>query len=283
MSEEERPRIKTNFVSHQAEESSTPITKQVPVLIVFAVIGIGILFGAFSLVMYVINMDMTTAMKNVDVIMQRPSQKDGNACVDVQIANYNPAAIRETTFKYIIKDGAGAEVATGNITIPCAIPAGDSRTFPAVKLCPLTAKAGRMQAELVSLKYKKPNLPDQTASLFVEAAALKDREALDFWKTIAQQAPDFPAAFVGLGQSLAASNDSPNAIKAYQKALRIDPDDENAHYNLGVLLYYNKDMAGAKKEMEEAAKLEPDDPAVISSLKQFNAQMPQVENASEVK
>jgi tetratricopeptide (TPR) repeat protein len=264
-------KIKTNFFAHQAEEASSPITKQAPIMIVLVIIGLGVLYGLYSGVMMFINFEKSTAMKNVEVRFQKPTQKDGVAFVSVEVNNLNPTPIRDVAVTYHIKGPTGEEVSSGQLVIPGTVPSGDSRVFTEMKIGELSAQAGRLQAELSDLKVgPKANLNGELYAKFVEASSMKDIDALEAYKDFVKAAPEFAPGYVGLGQSLAANNDFENAIKSYQKALRIDPDDANAHYNLGVALFYKADREGAKKEFEAAKALEPDDPAVARGLQQLS-------------
>lgn len=263
-------KIKTNFFAHQAEEASTPITKQAPVMIVLVVVGLGVLYLIYSGVIMFINHDRDTAMKNVEVRFQKPTQKDGVAYVSVEVSNLNPTPVKELAVTYHIKGPAGEEVSTGQLMIPGTVPPGDSRTFTDLKIGELNTQAGRLQAELSNLKVgPKPTMNGDMYVKFVEASAMKDIDALDAYKEFVKAVPEYAPGYIGLGQALAANNDFDSAIKAYQKALRIDPDDANAHYNLGVALFYKADREGARKEFEAAKALEPDDPAVARGLAQL--------------
>ncbi|MEO6167210.1 MAG: tetratricopeptide repeat protein [Chitinophagales bacterium] len=52
---------------------------------------------------------------------------------------------------------------------------------------------------------------------------------------------------VNLGNSYAALKDYPNALKAFEKALQLNPSNENARYNTGVAYYMLGDSVTAKK------------------------------------
>lgn len=262
------PKLKTDFLVKQAGSIDTPITKQMPVMIVLCLVGVGALFGAVQLITYCFNYDKLSAMKNVDVSLQHPIEKDGVAYVAVDIANYNPAPIQNTAFTYQVIDSTGKIMKTGKVTIPALVPPGESRTFPEISLDKIPS--GHIHPELVDLKYgPKPSLSSEQSEKFVTAAMLKPKESLRAFVELVQSAPEFVPGYVRLGEALAANNDLDNAIKAYQKAIRIDPDDVSAHYNLGVAYYYKKDKHAAAEEFQAAAKLEPDDPAVLASLKQL--------------
>jgi len=270
-------RITTDFFVHQAEEISAPVTKSAPVRIIMAVVIAAVLYGLFQVAMFFINYDKNTAMKNVEVRLQKPVVRNGEAFLTVDIYNYNPAPIRDTTFSYQIVSTTGAEIAGGKLTVDGVIPAGDSRTFAELKLGTVQGQPGRMRAELADVNYgPKPNLTAGQSMKFSEAAGMKDKDAVEAFKELVQVAPTFGPAYVGLGLALAANNEFDLAVKAYEKALKIDADDANAHYNLGVALFYKGDKEGARKQFEEAAKLEPTDPSPPRSLKALQSGSPPV-------
>lgn len=260
-------KIKTNFFEHQAAEISAPITGQGPVKIVLLIVGAGVLFGLYQALMFFLNFDKIVAMKNVEVRLHKPVLKNGEAFVNVDIGNYNPAPIRDATFSFSITSSGGSEIGSGKVTVPGFVPAGDSRTFTNIKLGAVSGAAGKMHAELSDLKYgPKPSLSPELTVKFVEAAGMHDKDAVDAFKQLVQLAPEFAPAYVGLGLALAANNEMDLALKAFDKALKIDPEDVNAHYNMGVALFYKGDREGAKQQFEEALKLEPGDPGAAKAL-----------------
>jgi len=267
MSEEEHHRIKTDFFAHQAQDMSGSPTQSAPLMVVFVVVGLGVLYGLFQLVVGLINADKMAAMKYVEVHLQKPTEKDGKATVGVQIDNFNPGRIKNITFKCTITDAAGATIGDTKAEIDAAVPAGDSRTFPAVSLGEIKGEPARMHAELVDLKYgPKPSLSPELTNQFIQASADKPADATKEFMDILKASPEFGPAYVGLGRCLAANSNYDQAIKAFEKAIRLDPDDENAHYNLGVVLFLKKQPDAARQQFDAAAKLEPDDPAVVESL-----------------
>jgi len=259
--------LNTDFLERQAKASHSPIRKNIPVVAVITLIGIGIIYGAYNLVLFVANFAKIQAMKNVVVTLQKPELRDGIAMVDVTIANYNAQVIKNIGFKYNIQGPEGGSAASGKITIPDVVPVGSSRTFRHVKLGLLEGEAQRMQAELFDITLGPtlklaPELEDQ----FCEAAAMKDEEAVKGFTEFVQKAPQFAPGYVGLGRAYLAIGDANKAEEALRQALKIDPSDEDAHYNLGLALEQRKDKRAAAAEFEEALKLSPDDPDVQRSL-----------------
>lgn len=242
-------------------------------MVVLILLGIGALFGLYKLVDYVFNMDKLAAMKSVQVNLRHPSQVNGLAFIDVEVQNFNPAPIRNLTIKYNILDKTGNSTKESIFTLEGSIPAGDSRVFPHVALGSIGA--GRMQSEIADLRYgPKPVLSPELSAKFTNLAASDPKSSLESWADFVKATPEFPSGYVRLGHSLAANDQLDNAIKAYEKALKMDPDDANAHYCLGVAYFFQKDNARAKQEFEAATKLDPDDPAAKESLKRLEAMEP---------
>src|SRR5262249_22693026 len=205
--------------------------------IIMAVVIVGVLYGLFQAATFFINYDKNLAMKNVEVRLQKPIVRSGEAYLTVDINNYNPAPIRDTAFSYEIVSPTGSKIADGKLTVDGVIPAGDSRTFVDLKLGAVPGQPGRMRAELADVNYgPKPNLKAEESMKFTEAAAMKDKDAVDAFKEVIKLSPEFGPAYVGLGLALAANDELDLAVKAYEKALKIDADNANAHYNLGVAL-----------------------------------------------
>lgn len=263
-------RIKTDFFAREAAEISAPILKQAPVRVVMAVIIGGLLFGIYQALTYFLNYEKLEAMKNVAVRLERPVIRGGEAYLNLEVQNYNPAPVRNATLSYGITSSTGSEIASGKVAIVGVVPAGDSRSFTNLRLGAISGQAGRMHAELSDLGYgPKPQLSADLQAKFVEAAQMPDKEAVAAYKYLVEQAPQFVPAYVGLGQALAASDRLDLAAAAYKKALAIDPGSYNAHYNLGVALFYQGDPAAARRELEKAQALEPNDPSLAVRLRQL--------------
>lgn len=80
-----------------------------------------------------------------------------------------------------------------------------------------------------------------------------------------------------------------NAVKAYEKYLKKNPDDDAAHFNLG--LAYNKlnDDPEAQKSLQQAVKLKPDDTvyqteygAILIKLAQYDEAVRALKKALEI-
>lgn len=266
-----RPKIRTNFLQHQAESSSAPLAKQAPLMVLFLVIGAAALYGIYQGVMYFLNYDKMIAMKYVEVHLQKPVQRDGAAYVTVEIDNLNPRDIKSPTFKYHVTGADGTVIASGVSSINHTIPAGEKRSFGEVKLGELNGAASHMGADLVDVTLgPKPDMPNEYANKFIEASALTPAEAVPAFTEIAKAQPSFAPTYVRLGQAFLSNGDNNKAIRAFEKAIRLSPQDANAHYHLGVAHFYAKNKQAATKEFKQAVEIDPDEPLFAQALKQVN-------------
>lgn len=265
---EEKP-IKTNFFENQAKESAAPITKNYTVMILLGLLVIGIIFGAYQLILYFTNLEKNQAINNVAVQLNKPDLEDGVARVDVAISNLNPVSVDHIVFKYNIKGPDGNSSSAGTVNIAESVPVGASRTFRHVKLGPLEGEAARMQAELVDLKLgPKSKLPPELESRFSEIAAMKEQDAIDGFSDFVKKAPQFAPGFIGLGRAYLASGNDPRAEEAFREAIKVDPKNADAHYCLGLVLLNKKNKPEAEKEVGVAFELAPNDPDIQRTIQE---------------
>lgn len=259
--------LKTNFLQNQAKESATPAMKSAPVRIVLFLVGMGILVGAFQLVMFVVNFDQIQAIKNVEVVLDNPGLMNGIATVNVKVTNLNPVVISDMALRYTITGPDGASASSGTVNIPDRVPPGDARTFRHVKLGPLTDEAHRMHADLVGLRLgPKGKLSAEQALRFTEISGLKDDEARKAFEEFVKSAPDFAPAYICLGRASMALDDYAEAARSFEQAARLEPGNADAHLNLGRALMKKGDKQAACKELQAAYDLTPDDPDVQRTI-----------------
>lgn len=261
--------LKTNFFAKQAENSTAGgVRAQV---FKFVIIGLGIAacYGAYILVTYLLNYDNITARENVEVHFEKPQMKDTAASVNVEIINLNPAPIKHLKVSYRIADPGDTTLKEGVVELPGQVPAGDRRTFPDVGLGDVKGVPAKLSPKLEGLIYgPKPKLKDIFVDEFMKAAAVRDKDALaDYEKLVDDTEGDFAPAHVGLGRAYAAKGDMDEALKAYKKAIEVDPLNANAHYYSAVALFYKGDKEQAKKEIDQAAQIAPDDPEIAWNQK----------------
>ncbi len=265
--QEDQRHIKTDFMDRQAREISTPLLQQGPIRIVLAIVAIGVLFGGYNLVMFVMNMGKNAAIANVAVNLKDPDLQDGVARVDVNVSNLNPFWVDKIQFKYTISGPDGNAAATGVVGVADQVPAGASRTFHHVKLGPLQGEAARMKAELVDLNAgPKPALTAGLDNRFSEIMLLKGPEAIGAFNEFVGQAPKFAPGYIGLGRAYLAEGEDKKAKDAFQKAVEIDPKDADAHYQLGLALLNLKERDAAEKEIGAAYELAPNDPDIQKTI-----------------
>jgi adenylate cyclase len=83
-------------------------------------------------------------------------------------------------------------------------------------------------------------------------------EALITARTAVKLAPDLADAHLALGAALSLAHD-PDALNAYSRALEIAPHDANVHYRMARFLVLSGDKTGAIRHYERAFELAPDD------------------------
>jgi len=83
-------------------------------------------------------------------------------------------------------------------------------------------------------------------------------EALEAARKAVALAPDLADAQLALGAALSLTHD-PAAASAYARALTLSPHDANVHYRTARFLVYSGDKAGAIRHYERAFELAPDD------------------------
>ena len=263
--------LKTNFFANQAG-SSTGGGARAGVF-KFVVIGLGLAtcYGLYILVTYLLNYDNIVAAENVEVHFEKPSMKDNNAFVNVEVVNLNPAPIKHMKVSYRIADPKDTTLKEGVIELPGQVPAGDRRTFADTSLGDVKGVPAKLSPKLEALIYgPKPKIKDQYVDQFMKAAAVRDKDALHDYEDLVDNLDDFAPAHVGLGRSYAAKGDFVEALKQYQKAIDIDPMNANAHFYSAVALFYRNDKGDkdkARTEIDQAVRIVPDDPEIAWNQK----------------
>lgn len=260
--------LKTNFLANQAKSSTTGgVRAQIFKYVVIAM-GIGACYGLYVLATYLMNYDNVEAMNNVEVTFEKPQLKDGLAMVNVEVVNLNPAPIKHMKISYRIADATDATLKEGVVELPGQVPAGDRRTFAETSLGEVKGHPAKLSPKLEQLLYgPKPKLKEKFVDKFKAAAAIRDKDAMSDYEELIQDTEDFAPAYVGLGRAYAAKGKMNEAIKWYQKALEIDPQNANAHYYSAVAYFYISEKEKAKKEIEQAMLIAPDDPEIAWNQK----------------
>jgi len=106
--------------------------------------------------------------------------------------------------------------------------------------------------------------------------------AIEHYKKAIQIKPYYADAILGLGDALAAQNDSNRAIECWQKTLQLKPGPDNAahaHNNLGVILQEQGKLTEAFAHFTQAIQLRPDSPIPMNALAWFIATCPELKNS----
>lgn len=91
-------------------------------------------------------------------------------------------------------------------------------------------------------------------------------EAIRQFQEAIRLKPDDAEIRNNLGNALFRDGQTEEAIRQFQEALRLKPDYGDAHYNLGNTLMKQGQLSEAIRELEEALRLKPDDAEVRNNL-----------------
>lgn len=299
-------RIKTNFLENQAREVSHKKMSKGP-LIAFGIVFLsGISFGGYKVAEFLMNYETIAMLKNVELILDSPTTKNGQATVDIVVRNNNPFPVKDFAIAYTIDGASGGNVAKGVAKIPTIVPAADERKFATVALGAINGAPGKMHVDLSSAVIaEKSKLPGDVQARITDALFLKEQDSVAAFEQIAKELPDSPVVLTGLGLAYEECGQKDKAKETYEKAIvaadaaasKVGADAasaatastaattadatatasgtcatgnaaENAHYHLGVLLL-DSDKKKAKAEFEAAAQLDPGDPAVQAELEKL--------------
>ena len=266
--------VKTSFFVNQAKESEIPAWRTGPFKVIIGLLACLAAFGVYKGVMMFINFDNIKAAESVDAhISKIKAKEDGDTILQVEVANFNPAPIKNVVISYQMLDNKGNTLKDSELVLKNTIPAGDSRVFAGIDVGALKGKPDKVTQKVTSLIYgPKPKISQKVVDKFIAASMKEDKESFSDWDEVTQDADSFAPALVHMGRAYAARNDFKRAIEQYKKALENDPDDANAHYYMAVALFYNNDKDQAKKEIDKAALLAPDDPMIEYSKNYLFAQ-----------
>lgn len=283
-------RIRTNFLENQAKEVSHKKMSKGPVVGFAVVFLAGISFGAYKVTEFLMNYETIAAMKNIELILDSPTTKDGQATVDVVVRNNNPFPVKNFAFSYTIDGTGGGTVASGTAKIDSLVPAADERKFAFVPLGAITGSPAKMHVDLSAAKIaEKSKLPGDVQQRITDALFLKEQDSVAALEQLDKELPNTPVILNGLGAAYEECSMKDKAQASYEKSITAaneaatkagaDAADaagatatnstaENAHYHLGLLLL-NSDKKKAQEEFETAAKMDPADPAVQAALEKL--------------
>ena len=287
-------RIKTSFLENQAKEVSDKKMSKGPIIVFGILFLAGISFGGYKVTEFLMNYETIAMMKNVELILDSPTTKNGQATVDIVVRNNNPFPVKNFAIAYTIDGVTGNSVAKGVAKIPTLVPAADERKFATVSLGAISGAPGKMHVDLsAAVIAEKSKLPGDVQARITDALFLKEQDSVAAFEQIAKELPDSTVVLTGLGlayeecgmkdkaketygKAIAAANaesskagaDAASAAATHDAPGEANYAAENAHYHLGVLLL-DSDKKQAKAELEIAAQLNPNDPAVQSELEKL--------------
>ncbi len=282
-------RIKTNFLENQAKEVSHKKMSKGPIIGFAIVFLTGISFGAYKVTEFLMNYETVAMMKNIELILDSPIAKNGQATVDIVVRNNNPFAVRNFAIAYTIDGASGSNVAKGVAVISNLVPAADERKFAAVSLGAIKGEPGKMHVDLSSAKIaEKSKLPGDIQQRISDALFLKEQDSVAAFEQLNKELPNSPVVLNGLGLAYEECGLKDKAKESYEKAIAAadaaatkagsdaasaassspnsaDATAENSHYHLGLLLM-DSDKKKAREEFETAARMDGADPAVQAAL-----------------
>lgn len=306
MSSPSDTRIKTNFLENQAKEVSDKKMSKGP-LIAFGIVFLaGISFAGYKVTEFLMNYETIAMMKNIELILDSPTTKNGQATVDIVVRNNNPFPVQNFEIAYTIDGANGGSVSKGVAKIENLVPAADERKFATVSLGAMNGEPGKMHVDLTGAKIsEKSKLPGDVQQRITDALFLKEQDSLAAFQQLDKELPNNPVILNGLALTYEECSQKDKAKETYEKSIATSqaggakggPDAaeaatptatpageassaeaasgathnstlENAHYHLGLLLL-NTDKKKAQAEFEAAAQLDPNDPAVKAELEKL--------------
>lgn len=306
MSSPSDTRIKTNFLENQAKEVSDKKMSKGP-LIAFGIVFLaGISFAGYKVTEFLMNYETIAMMKNIELILDSPTTKNGQATVDIVVRNNNPFPVQNFEIAYTIDGANGGSVSKGVAKIENLVPAADERKFATVSLGSMNGEPGKMHVDLTGATIsEKSKLPGDVQQRITDALFLKEQDSLAAFQQLDKELPNNPVILNGLALTYEECSQKDKAKETYEKSISTSqaggakggPDAaeaatpaagstpseskdgaagtsainstlENAHYHLGLLLL-NTDKKKAQAEFEAAAQLDPNDPAVKAELEKL--------------
>lgn len=302
-------RIKTNFLENQAREVSDKKMSKGPIIAFGIFFLAGVSFGGYKVAEFLMNYETIAMMKNIELILDSPTTKNGQATVDIVVRNNNPFPVRNFEIAYTIDGATGSNVAKGVAKISTLVPAADERKFATVALGAIQGEPGKMHVDLSSADIaEKSKLPGDIQSRITDALFLKEQDSVAAFEQIAKELPDSPVVLTGLGLAYEECGLKDKAKESFGKAIAASdaefvkagrdaasaatinavpaatinavPTAANtvaAGANSTVenahyhlgLLLLDADKKKAKAEFEIAAQMEPSDPAVQAELEKL--------------
>lgn len=213
-------RIKTNFLENQAKEVSDKKMSKGPIIAFGIVFLAGISFGGYKVAEFLMNYETIAMMKNIELILDSPTTKDGQATVDIVVRNNNPFPVKGFEVSYTIDGATGSTVAKGVAKIPTVVPAADERKFATVPLGTISGAPGKMHVDLTgAVIAEKSKLPGDIQARITDALFLKEQDSVSAFEQISKELPASPVVLTGLGLAYEECGMKDKAIESYGKAI----------------------------------------------------------------
>jgi len=118
--------------------------------------------------------------------------------------------------------------------------------------------SAELHRKLLSMRNKHPKDPDILQAIgLIEKRMGKFTEAEAHFLKWAQLEPRSSAAFNNLGNVYLSTNQTDQAVEAYQKAIQLSPSRTESYYNLGQAYLLNLLLSEAESEFRRARELRP--------------------------
>lgn len=116
-------------------------------------------------------------------------------------------------------------------------------------------EAVRLLEGLLGAGSSEPSLFYTLGLVYEEVGRSED--ALKAYQRAVQLEPDMVAAHINAGSLLLAQNRVDDAIARFKNAIEINPLDVPAHYNLAIALQTQADGAGVQRELQRVVAIDP--------------------------
>jgi Flp pilus assembly protein TadD len=144
------------------------------------------------------------------------------------------------------------------------------------------ARDRALQAVQAGERAKQLDSIDRADLQYVAAAASGDASAR-IWalETLAHVTPANATVFFDLGQAQFERRNFANAVRNYQAATLLNPDDPRAWNALGYGLAWTRNLNGARQAIQEYEKLAPEDANALDSLGEVSFYLGDFESAAK--
>jgi Flp pilus assembly protein TadD/TolB-like protein len=144
------------------------------------------------------------------------------------------------------------------------------------------ARDGALQAIQAGERAKQLDAIDRADLRYVAAAATGNANAqIEALETLTQSEPANATLFADLGQAQFERRNFPEAVRNYQEATRLNPEDPRTWNTLGYALARTRDLSGARQAIQQYEKLSPGDANALDSLGEVSFYLGDFESAAK--